>query len=212
MDSNKSMKSVILVGNGASLLSDEYGKKIDEFDIVVRVNNFAINGFEKHVGTKRTVHFRCYNIRPKTFSLEHVVPAIDNHGISGLQDNRYDDFEEAVILKIREKSYIKACQEVGLYKKISYIDDSEYTRYLKMIGTSAPTTGVLCIAYAIKRWTDVTICGFDCLQGDAPSTEYCHYFSNMKFNQVERKKHNFIKEESFVKNLINIKKITCLMK
>ena len=46
------MSSIILVGNGPSILENEFGSKIDEFDKVVRFNNFEVEGYEKHVGSK----------------------------------------------------------------------------------------------------------------------------------------------------------------
>lgn len=53
---NMSTGSIVLVGNGN--ISD-MGKEIDAFDHVVRFNEFKIDGYEEHVGTKTTVHFAC---------------------------------------------------------------------------------------------------------------------------------------------------------
>ena len=44
------MTSIVLVGNGPSLLKREIGSDIDSFDKVVRFINFETQGFEKHVG------------------------------------------------------------------------------------------------------------------------------------------------------------------
>lgn len=46
---------VILVGNGPSVLTADFGVAIDAHDEVVRFNNYAIEGFEKHVGRKTTL-------------------------------------------------------------------------------------------------------------------------------------------------------------
>jgi len=48
------MERVLLVGNSGGVLNNEWGPKIDEFDIVVRFNNFELHGYEKYVGTKTT--------------------------------------------------------------------------------------------------------------------------------------------------------------
>ena len=45
-------KNVIVVGNSKELLTKPMGHVIDEFDMVIRVNNFKINGYEKYTGTK----------------------------------------------------------------------------------------------------------------------------------------------------------------
>ena len=48
-------KSVILVGNGPSVLRAKRGKFIDTFDEVVRFNNFVTDGFEDFTGSKTTL-------------------------------------------------------------------------------------------------------------------------------------------------------------
>lgn len=50
------MNKIIIIGNGVSALNNENGKFIDAADVVVRLNNFKIDGFEKYVGTKLDVY------------------------------------------------------------------------------------------------------------------------------------------------------------
>ena len=43
---------VLLMGNGSSVMDNEFGERIDnDFDIVYRVNRFRTRGFEKNVGS-----------------------------------------------------------------------------------------------------------------------------------------------------------------
>ncbi len=51
----KPESSVILVGNGPSILKQEQGQQIDSFDEVIRFNNYHIEGFERHTGAKTTL-------------------------------------------------------------------------------------------------------------------------------------------------------------
>ena len=51
-------KKVVVVGSAPTLLLKELGSKIDEFDIVIRINNYVIEGYEKHVGTKTNIFAR----------------------------------------------------------------------------------------------------------------------------------------------------------
>lgn len=52
---------IAIVGNSPILLEKEYGEEIDSHDIVVRFNNFVINGYEKYTGIKTTdVCFNAY--------------------------------------------------------------------------------------------------------------------------------------------------------
>lgn len=48
---NKKTK-VVIVGNSNNVTNYKFGPIIDKFDIVVRFNEFKINGFEEYVGTK----------------------------------------------------------------------------------------------------------------------------------------------------------------
>ena len=48
----------ILIGNGKSILGRSLGSKIDDFDNVIRLNNFKIKGFEDDLGKKTTIHAR----------------------------------------------------------------------------------------------------------------------------------------------------------
>jgi hypothetical protein len=51
------MSSLILVGNGPSVMDHEFGGVVDSFDIVVRFNWYHIKGFEKQVGAKTNIWF-----------------------------------------------------------------------------------------------------------------------------------------------------------
>lgn len=66
---------IAIVGNSPILLEKEYGEEIDAHDIVVRFNNFVIDGYEKHCGCKTTdICFNCWtnhNEKIKQISKEH---------------------------------------------------------------------------------------------------------------------------------------------
>ena len=54
-------KSIIIIGNGQSILNNELQDEIDAFDIVVRINNYKINGYEHYLGTKTDIWFNGAN-------------------------------------------------------------------------------------------------------------------------------------------------------
>lgn len=45
-------KKLLLIGNGCGVLDRKLGSEVDNFDIVVRLGTFELNGFEQFVGTK----------------------------------------------------------------------------------------------------------------------------------------------------------------
>ncbi|XP_059196947.1 ST3 beta-galactoside alpha-2,3-sialyltransferase 3a isoform X3 [Centropristis striata] len=48
-------KTCIIVGNGGILSNKSLGQRIDDFDVVVRLNEAPVTGFEKDVGSKTTM-------------------------------------------------------------------------------------------------------------------------------------------------------------
>ena len=64
-------KTCVVVASGGSVLSNELGKEIDKFDLVVRTNLAQFEGFEKHVGSRTDVRFLSH----KTFG--NTLPTAD---------------------------------------------------------------------------------------------------------------------------------------
>lgn len=52
---SKSYKRVVIVGNGGSSLTKKNGTFIDESEIIIRLKNFVLEGYEEYVGTKTTI-------------------------------------------------------------------------------------------------------------------------------------------------------------
>lgn len=49
-------ESIVVVGNGPSLIRQKLGRVIDAFDQVVRINAFDLHGLEEHTGRVTTIH------------------------------------------------------------------------------------------------------------------------------------------------------------
>ena len=54
-------KSVLVIGNGESILNQRLQKKIDSFNTILRINNYIIKDFESFVGTKTDIWFNGAN-------------------------------------------------------------------------------------------------------------------------------------------------------
>lgn len=52
---NLNNKSIVVVGSSGELLNHSLGKKIDEFDIVIRLNRGITKGYEQYVGSKHDI-------------------------------------------------------------------------------------------------------------------------------------------------------------
>ena len=87
------MKRAIIVGNGGCLLNSENGHAIDDFDVVIRFNDFRISGYEKYAGTK--VDIMCHSANDK---LLHMIEKGNdpNHDWWADNDFAYDDYIKPV--------------------------------------------------------------------------------------------------------------------
>ena len=61
-----SKSKVIIVGNSPTVLNYENGKWIDSFDVVIRVNRCATEGFEKNIGSKTDIWKDCQSLWTST--------------------------------------------------------------------------------------------------------------------------------------------------
>ena len=103
-----------IVGNGATALNNHNSKFINNCDLVVRIGNFVLDGYESYIGSKLDIYIsrwhKCKN-RPISFfeSLKHFwIP------------RTYDT---------REKHYDEYVQKYNLAKKIEYIPNSLIFKY-----------------------------------------------------------------------------------
>ena len=56
------MRKTIIVGNAPSVLLNKYGDKIDSFDRIIRMNDYVLEGYEDHVGSREAhVYARSHN-------------------------------------------------------------------------------------------------------------------------------------------------------
>ncbi len=77
----KSDDNIILVGNGPIVCNYDIGDKIDQFDKVVRFNNFETKNYEKHVGTKIDLWSMrvCFTIKYKKLESKPIVVGFINY-------------------------------------------------------------------------------------------------------------------------------------
>lgn len=105
---------VIIVGNAGSLLDKENGHLIDEFDVVIRFNDFRIRGYEKYCGTKTDIIVTGQNRK-----LNHMIKkGFDpNHGWWRNNKCAYDSYMKTIdtIWYSTSKEYVeRENQELGM--------------------------------------------------------------------------------------------------
>lgn len=201
-------KSVVVVGNAPTLLLKELGAVIDSHDIVIRINGYKIEGYEKHVGTKTNIYARSH------------TPAYPPNDA-----NDYDEFWikprwrkwkskfDFMPLKNMEKNMSK-------YHEL-LVENFESKDKNKSVNEG---TGLTTIRYAIKRFNKgknnpISIVGFNCFSGlESNASKRYHYYLNepaaihkiLKEEHFKNLNHSFAEEKDSIKKLIDEKLITPL--
>lgn len=191
-------KSILVIGNGESILEKRLQKKIDSFNTIVRINNYIIKDFELFVGTKTDIWFNGANsklvspiIMPKK-----VVVAPPSEIIIKHQKNLKDYISRRVG---------QNCNNLTLLRL------EEIRKYENEVGSKRLTTGLYAIKWALNNFEKVYIHGFDFFINSK-----AHYYDSKLMNFVNNKilnkghKHNNEHERDYVEKLINNKEIKLL--
>lgn len=191
-------KSILVIGNGESILNQRLQKKIDSFNTILRINNYIIKDFESFVGTKTDIWFNGANSKlvSPTIMPKEVIVAPPSEVIIKHQKNL--------------KDYI--ARRVGQnYNNLTLLRLKEIKRYETEVGSNRLTTGLYAIKWAMNNFKKVYIHGFDFFINSK-----AHYYDSKLMNFVNNKilnkghKHNNEHERNYVEKLITNKEIKLL--
>jgi len=155
--------SVILVGNGESLLGSNMGEKIDSYDTVVRFDGLNIEGYEKDVGTKTDIlvldsyNFLRYmnveydDIRDEMYDLEEIWITENEESYNTIAESFKTDFKNLKYYKNDLEGYKKS---LGYY---SYINSNR-------VGCNYISPEFFSILNFIKMSQGIDVIGFDFLK------------------------------------------------
>jgi len=161
-------KSVIVVGNSPRILGKNLGKIIDSYDIVIRINKFKLDGYEKDTGSKcNAIHIN-ESLHPKNFK------------------NILDNLSNIVWMGTRNRK--KFCRKFGYFPW-----DHRIQEYDK---TGKYTSGLLVILHVLKlTGRPVHIAGIG--GHSVPGYYYDQSDTAIKkINDDMGKMHNFDKEQA----------------
>lgn len=199
------MTKVCIVGSADSLTGKGLGEKIDSHDIIIRINQPKISGFEKDVGSRVTHSFiapwqivgfkpnknvcrRCHSKMANAISREKSILIEDCFNRLRLEDS-------ATIL-LKEITEGPFYDFHSFYKEINHlINNTVKFSFINLLNRSPkwkkrgfsknPTTGTLLIEYYRKFYGNVDIAGFG-----HPITkrqdDFYHYWDINKENSLKR--------------------------
>ncbi|XP_060702638.1 CMP-N-acetylneuraminate-beta-galactosamide-alpha-2,3-sialyltransferase 4 [Hemiscyllium ocellatum] len=218
-------KRCVIVGNGYTLRNSSLGETINEYDIVIRINDAPVRGYEKDVGSKTTLRF----FYPESAAKD---PNIENNPSTLLV---FLPFKQVDAQWLREIVYDEKRFRKGFWKSPPLIWEANPSNirilnpyYIHQAATKLlniplklppkskqkpvhPTTGLLAITVALNYCDEVHIAGFG-----YPLTKQStpiHYYGKTTMKEMANSEHNVTHEQQFLKRLLDagaIKYLTAL--
>lgn len=194
-----SSDTIVVIGNGTSVLEREMGDIINAFQHVVRFNDFQIKGYERYIGSKTTIWAR------------------SNSNIT--QDRVYGNFDQVLIVS-PEWNYNNVSKFVKGHKN-AFAIPMEYVIFLQEeMGLSGrtkddkqkklikgwPSTGLITLYFLLKRYKEVYIYGFDYFREEEGASR--HYYNGKEI--INSHVHNSSVEEKWVRTKIKENRIRLL--
>lgn len=149
-------KKVVVVGNAPSVLEHGAGKLIDACDEVIRINNFQIDGYETHVGSKTTRAVFSFACKPNPVLKELTPERRMLFRASKFRDDRWIDKR----MSQRDGCGLKVSECTKLCTSLYYDGLRELAG---LPAGSWATTGLVAIRWAIDRFgheADILVHGF----------------------------------------------------
>lgn len=198
-----SNKSVIVVGNGPSILKHEVGTEIDKFDIVIRVNGFRIKGFEKYCGTKTNIWAAGLATNAERSHLEHKIDEV-----WALMPYRTIIEEATQKQKRRIYRFFNSGVDYPL-DKIFHMTCDQFANMISTMPVGRPSTGLTAIYVALNIYNakNITLHGFDYFQGAIGGTPVPHYYEHA---HRWKNLHHGNREMLWVEKLLSEKKVNFL--
>jgi hypothetical protein len=189
-------KEILIIGNGRSVLDHSFGKQINKFSIVGRINNYSIDNYAEYVGGKTDIWFNGAN---QNLKRQKVIP------------NEVVVFIPPEILRRKkEKIHDRISRRLHIDKeKYSLIPLETMENYEILTGVKRPMTGTACILWAVENFEKVIIHGFDFFI-DSKSHYNDNFITKWLIDWGINKKggkHNMMAEKVYIEKLIQDKKV-----
>lgn len=176
-------RTIAVVGNGPCDSGKGLGAEIDAHDVVVRFNNYRIEGFERDYGSRVDVWVKC--------GAEDVDHAMRHPGIRAVLYTR-DIMDSGILAR-----FARYPEEEMKDRIVDYLDEDEMRVTVSRM-RSYPTSGAFFIN-RLSRLKDVTVdvYGFAFLEGpDNPSAgSFLTHYSNDVSPDVARRRDVFTKHD-----------------
>lgn len=200
---NKLNKNILLIANGESILNNDLGNKIDQYDCVVRFNDFIVENNESKIGSK--INYWVLNENNFSNILENNYETIAINKIILLIAINYDNasYYNELLQHIRNENLkiIKDKSESNNKKPIIKIIPKKYNLYIQNnfdFNNYYPSIEFLALIYFLNEFKNITLHGYDFKIANANNMRE----KEIIYNLYGKKKFKFLVEPENSKNII----------
>ncbi|KAM9329482.1 lactosylceramide alpha-2,3-sialyltransferase [Gastrophryne carolinensis] len=213
----KECKRCVVLGSGGVLHGLELGHIIDKFDVVIRLNNAPVHGYERHVGNKTTIRMTYPEGAPVSeqeyFTNSLFVAVLFKHADflwlqAVLKNETLSTWNKLFFWKsVVERLPVKMHQFRilnPLIVKETALDILQFAPPQQRWwgwDKNIPTIGAIAVILATHLCDEVSVAGFgyDLQYPDRP----LHYYDNLCMNAMNRQKmHDITKERKLLQKLV----------
>ncbi|XP_040910391.1 ST3 beta-galactoside alpha-2,3-sialyltransferase 3b isoform X2 [Toxotes jaculatrix] len=218
---NLNCKKCIIVGNGGILFNKSLGSRIDDYDVVVRLNEAPVSGYGKDVGTKTTMRITYPEgaiQKPENYEKDSlfVFSAFKPQDFKWLKQMVFGEklrgtegFWKSVAHYVpRKPSEMRILNPYFIQEAAFQFIGLPFNNGLMGKG-NIPTLGTVAITMALHNCDEVAVAGFgyDMNTPHAP----LHYYETVKMSAIKESwTHNISKEKEFLRKLVKGSVITDL--
>lgn len=211
----------IIVGNGGVLANKSLGSRIDDYDIVIRLNSAPVKGFEKDVGSKTTLRITYPEgamQRPEQYERDSlfVLAGFKWQDFKWLKYIVYkervsasDGFWKSVATRVpKEPPEIRILNPYFIQEAAFTLIGLPFNNGLMGRG-NIPTLGSVAVTMALHGCDEVAVAGFgyDMNTPNAP----LHYYETVRMAAIKESwTHNIQREKEFLRKLVKARVITDL--
>ncbi|XP_018104327.1 type 2 lactosamine alpha-2,3-sialyltransferase isoform X2 [Xenopus laevis] len=214
---NISCKKCVVVGNGGVLRNSSLGKTIDSYDIIIRMNDGPVLGYEADVGQKTTFRL-CYPESMFSETLHYdpnttvVLLMFKPHDVKWLSEllmhkrvSTYGFWRKPALSLIYKPHQLRVLNPFIL-RQVSQNILNFPINIPKTEKSRHPTTGIIAITLAFSICNEVHIAGFKYNLTSLNSS--LHYYGNETMSAMAQNEyHNISAEQMIIRDLVKQKTI-----
>ena len=140
--------TLLIIGNGQSILSHKIGPSIDNYSTIARINNYKLNGYEHYLGNKTNIWINGANSKLK------IRKEPPNKTVVMIPSSIIKKKKALLVNFVSKRLDLKEDKF-----KITPLD--EIKKFEEHIKHKRLTTGMYGILWGLKHYNEVIIHGFD---------------------------------------------------